>query len=121
MAAFGVRRAKAALSSGCKPHPAIAPAGSNRSGAHPIGDRRAATSHRRNSPTKLSIETLAINFLSRLGMSRQRNGESPAFLVERWIVISELIILAVAFHIMLRDRKRGVTEGFGFALERHQS
>ena len=90
-------------------------------GAHPIGDRRAATSHRRNSPTKLSIETLAINFLSRLGMSRQRNGESPAFLVERWIVISELIILAVAFHIMLRDRKRGVTEGFGFALERHQS
>src|ERR1700676_1295288 len=29
--AFGVRRGKAALSSGCKPHPAIAPAGSNRS------------------------------------------------------------------------------------------
>src|SRR5260370_27619991 len=29
--AIGVRRAKAALSSGCKPHPAIAPAGSNRS------------------------------------------------------------------------------------------
>ena len=29
--AFGVRREKAALSSGCKPHPAIAPAGSNRS------------------------------------------------------------------------------------------
>src|SRR5260370_14175345 len=29
--ALGVRRAKAALSSGCKPHPAIAPAGSNRS------------------------------------------------------------------------------------------
>jgi hypothetical protein len=29
--AYGVRRAKAALSSGCKPHPAIAPAGSNRS------------------------------------------------------------------------------------------
>src|SRR5260221_8655257 len=29
--AWGVRRAKAALSSGCKPHPAIAPAGSNRS------------------------------------------------------------------------------------------
>ena len=54
-------------------------------------------------------------------MSRQRNGELPAFLVERWIVISELIILAVAFHIMLQDRKRGVTEGFGFALERHQS
>jgi hypothetical protein len=27
----GVRRAKAALSSGCKPHPATAPAGSNRS------------------------------------------------------------------------------------------
>jgi hypothetical protein len=27
----GVRRAKAALSSGCKSHPAIAPAGSNRS------------------------------------------------------------------------------------------
>jgi len=26
----GVRRAKAALSSGCKPHPATAPAGSNR-------------------------------------------------------------------------------------------
>src|SRR5260370_38083921 len=31
MAAHGVRRDKAALSSGCKPHPAIAPAGSNRS------------------------------------------------------------------------------------------
>ena len=31
MSACGVRRAKAALSSGCKPHPAIAPAGSNRS------------------------------------------------------------------------------------------
>ena len=31
MTAVGVRRAKAALSSGCKPHPAIAPAGSNRS------------------------------------------------------------------------------------------
>jgi hypothetical protein len=31
MTALGVRRAKAALSSGCKPHPAIAPAGSNRS------------------------------------------------------------------------------------------
>jgi hypothetical protein len=31
MTASGVRRAKAALSSGCKPHPAIAPAGSNRS------------------------------------------------------------------------------------------
>src|SRR5450432_2501560 len=30
-AAFGVRRAKAALSSGCKSHPATAPAGSNRS------------------------------------------------------------------------------------------
>jgi hypothetical protein len=29
--AVGVRRAKAALSSGCKPHPATAPAGSNRS------------------------------------------------------------------------------------------
>jgi hypothetical protein len=29
--ASGVRRAKAALSSGCKPHPATAPAGSNRS------------------------------------------------------------------------------------------
>jgi hypothetical protein len=29
--ADGVRREKAALSSGCKPHPAIAPAGSNRS------------------------------------------------------------------------------------------
>ena len=28
---WGVRRAKAALSSGCKPHPATAPAGSNRS------------------------------------------------------------------------------------------
>ena len=27
----GVRREKAALSSGCKPHPATAPAGSNRS------------------------------------------------------------------------------------------
>ncbi len=32
MSASGVRRGKAALSSGCKPHPAtIAPAGSNRS------------------------------------------------------------------------------------------
>src|SRR5712671_6629177 len=31
MSAFGVRRAKAALSSGCKSHPATAPAGSNRS------------------------------------------------------------------------------------------
>src|ERR1017187_8082125 len=31
MSAFGVRREKAALSSGCKPHPATAPAGSNRS------------------------------------------------------------------------------------------
>jgi hypothetical protein len=28
---MGVRREKAALSSGCKPHPATAPAGSNRS------------------------------------------------------------------------------------------
>jgi hypothetical protein len=31
MAVIGVRRAKAALSSACKPHPATAPAGSNRS------------------------------------------------------------------------------------------
>src|SRR5260370_4251818 len=31
MPVHGVRRDKAALSSGCKPHPAIAPAGSNRS------------------------------------------------------------------------------------------
>jgi len=31
MTAFDVRRDKAALSSGCKPHPATAPAGSNRS------------------------------------------------------------------------------------------
>src|SRR5665811_712043 len=31
MSACGVRREKAALSSGCKPHPATAPAGSNRS------------------------------------------------------------------------------------------
>src|SRR6202022_1913110 len=31
MSALGVRRDKAALSSGCKPHPANAPAGSNRS------------------------------------------------------------------------------------------
>jgi hypothetical protein len=31
MTACGVRRAKAALSSGCKAHPANAPAGSNRS------------------------------------------------------------------------------------------
>ena len=31
MTAVGVRRSKAALSSGCKPHPATAPAGSNRS------------------------------------------------------------------------------------------
>jgi hypothetical protein len=31
MSANGVRRDKAALSSGCKPHPATAPAGSNRS------------------------------------------------------------------------------------------
>jgi hypothetical protein len=29
--AFGVRREKAALSSGCEAHPATAPAGSNRS------------------------------------------------------------------------------------------
>ncbi len=32
MAALGVRRGKAAFFSGCKSHPAIAPAGSNRSG-----------------------------------------------------------------------------------------
>jgi hypothetical protein len=31
MAGKGVRRDKAVLSSGCKPHPATAPAGSNRS------------------------------------------------------------------------------------------
>jgi hypothetical protein len=31
MSGLGVRRGKAALSSGCKTHPAIAPAGSNRS------------------------------------------------------------------------------------------
>ncbi|HJY07739.1 MAG TPA: hypothetical protein VJ323_15585, partial [Bryobacteraceae bacterium] len=31
MSGLGVCRAKAALSSGCKPHPATAPAGSNRS------------------------------------------------------------------------------------------
>ena len=31
MSALGVRRVKAALSSGCKSHPATAPAGSNRS------------------------------------------------------------------------------------------
>ena len=31
MTGLGVRRDKAALSSGCKPHPATAPAGSNRS------------------------------------------------------------------------------------------
>jgi hypothetical protein len=31
MSALGVRREKAALSSGCKPHPVTAPAGSNRS------------------------------------------------------------------------------------------
>jgi hypothetical protein len=31
MSVVGVRRAKAALSSGCKSHPATAPAGSNRS------------------------------------------------------------------------------------------
>ena len=31
MSSFGVRREKAALSSGCKSHPATAPAGSNRS------------------------------------------------------------------------------------------
>jgi hypothetical protein len=31
MTAVGVRRDKAALSSGCEPHPATAPAGSNRS------------------------------------------------------------------------------------------
>jgi hypothetical protein len=31
MSPEGVRRAKAAFSSGCKSHPAIAPAGSNRS------------------------------------------------------------------------------------------
>ena len=31
MSAYGVRRVKAALSSGCKAHPATAPAGSNRS------------------------------------------------------------------------------------------
>jgi len=30
VSAAGVRRAKAVLSSGCKPHPVIAPAGSNR-------------------------------------------------------------------------------------------
>jgi hypothetical protein len=30
MSALSVRRAKAVLSSGCKPHPATAPAGSNR-------------------------------------------------------------------------------------------
>ena len=31
MSAMGVRRGKAALSSGCKSHPSIAPDGSNRS------------------------------------------------------------------------------------------
>ena len=35
-AASGVRRDKAALSSGCKPHPATAPAGSNRSSHDPL-------------------------------------------------------------------------------------
>src|ERR1700674_5203618 len=40
----GVRRAKAALSSGCKPHPATAPAGSNRSshGGNEVAEPHAA-------------------------------------------------------------------------------
>jgi hypothetical protein len=38
--AVGVRHDKAALSSGCKPHPATAPAGSNRSshGGNEVAD-----------------------------------------------------------------------------------
>ncbi len=42
MSELGVRRAKAAFFSGCKSHPAIAPAGSNRS-SHG-GDEMAETS-----------------------------------------------------------------------------
>ena len=40
---MGVRRAKAALSSGCKPHPATAPAGSNRSshGGNEVAEAKA--------------------------------------------------------------------------------
>src|SRR3984885_11090740 len=40
MSASRVRRAKATLSSGCKPHPATAPAGSNRS-SHGVGNEAA--------------------------------------------------------------------------------
>src|ERR1700676_163258 len=44
MSALGVRRAKAALSSGCKSHPATAAAGSNRSshGGDEMGRAKAA-------------------------------------------------------------------------------
>jgi len=46
MSVVGVRRAKAALSSGCKPHPANAPAGSDRS-SHGGNEVAEASTHQR--------------------------------------------------------------------------
>ena len=46
MSVVGVRREKAALSSGCKPHPANAPAGSNRS-SHGGNEVAEASTHQR--------------------------------------------------------------------------
>src|SRR5580692_6495191 len=76
MSLMGVRREKAALSSGCKPHPATAPAGSNRSqirkATTPRGRRprpRAFTRRSpRGSPTHQQITAAGdtINVASRL-------------------------------------------------------
>src|SRR5450756_1757440 len=54
MSAIGVRREKAALSSGCKPHPATAPAGSNRS-SHGGNEVAEAFGYR---PSKKSIKRM---------------------------------------------------------------
>jgi hypothetical protein len=61
MSAFDVRRAKAALSSGCKPHPAIAPAGSNRSShggnevARAVQRPSSATRRAESRPSRISF------------------------------------------------------------------
>ncbi len=54
MAPIGVRRAKAAFSSGCESHPASAPAGSNRSG-HGGDEMAEAFGHRNDAQCPLWV------------------------------------------------------------------
>src|SRR3974377_136033 len=82
MSEWGVRRDKAALSSGCKPHPATAPAGSNRSshGGNEVAEAFGWRVTIYGNAERIGLCTS--NFNHRGNEAAQRGEEAPR--IDRW-------------------------------------